>query len=346
VPDVKVARESPLQYIRRMRLRDIRRLLDANVEQIQAKFDAVNNQHVDFTNRASAREALIAIREVPFLSSTVEGILNDPVFKGDSSLTPSGNHGPIQSAIQCLQTDAKSILGFLWTQVPKDPDGFFTVSFSDSDSSASIVAKRFDSLHRAFEQPVSRVFGEALLVTLVEPGSILVELGVYLHAAGTAAGVAVSINQILSFVGKLLTLGIEKSKLDQERAKALQELEKVRQENAKAGQEEAKTEQLRLALRQAETATKIAELKAELLALQIEKSATELSGPSKDPNDAAPILRNAIVEIAEMYSARARFMLQLGAPEEVRNNFPPEALPEGKEPQHLREREVKRLLAK
>ncbi len=340
-----------------MRLRDIRNLLKENIDQVPASFEVIhpNSTAREFKNRPTVFRTVSNLARIPSLNSWVQQILKHPVFREDSSVLPNGPDGNLQNLTNRLHHQGTAILAFLNDYLDEDPEAYFSVKIPGSVRSPREVADWMNSIQLAFEQPVRHVFNKSLQVTLVEPGTITVELGFVAQAAGVAAG---SFAGVMTFLGLLIRLGTEKARREiaEEEAKkaaqeTLQSVEKTKQEQERTKQEvektrqaELTTEQLRLANDVKRAELRLAEHKLEI---EYEVRLIPMTIPNIESteraNEISNLLKASIDEISKMTKRKGIFLLQLKAPEEVRKEFPQESLPETTNPDLLEAR-VKGLL--
>ncbi len=302
-----------------MRLRDVRLILEQELPHLTPQFRTYGGS-AEFTNRTDVRQSLSRLVKVPSLDEVTSKILAEPVFSAQSLMVDGETQVRLQTSLQRLSDQGRAVLSFLFAQLPDAPGGYVTVHLPSEDNDPSKLGKRFESLFLAFERPVQLVFGAPLKVTLVEPGSVLVELGV-------AIGVIAGVPKVLSFVGTLLTLGSEKARLKQEQAKAEQEVAKIKQEQAKVEQEDLKTKLLATQLRQEELNVRKAELELELVQMKVAKEASDATQELSEPHEVSALIVKAVDEVAELYESKVTFELQSYADPEIQVNFPLDALP-------------------
>lgn len=321
-----------------MRLRDVRLTLEQEIPRLTPDFRGHPGigGPVEFINRALLHRALERVGRIPSFERTAKKLLEHSTFAEGSVMVDAKGQEELKRLTENLIQRATTVLMFVKEVLPEEPDGYVTVRLPSDDSDLSKVEDRFQSLVLAFERPVQVVYGTTLKVTLVEPGSTLVELGVVGALVAT---------QVLTFIGKLLELGIGKAKVAQEKAKAEQEVHRVKQESAKADQEvervkqeRAKTQQeelkagvmkveaLNRELRAAENRLRQVELQVEAIQLDIERHASESTIALDEPHEAFALVTKAINEVALLHESNVTFELQSNADFEVLSSYPLEAL--------------------
>ncbi|MGE0327297.1 MAG: hypothetical protein AB7K71_40940 [Polyangiaceae bacterium] len=320
-----------------MRLREVRVLLRECVDGLTPDITGVSNDKAEFRNRSVVERALRLVEDVPGLGKAATKLLRDPAFVRGSTVIPQKDVSALSDAVRDIRWKAEHVLEFLEAYLPEDPQEYFAIRLPDSASSQGL-SRSFAELHQAFEQPALRVSKRPVAITLIEPGSVFVEIADVVKDVGTAAAVGYGVMHLL---GKLITLGTERAKLRQEDSKVEQESHRVRQEVAKAEQEAAKARQEEAKALQEEH--KLAQLRAQelelekqrtALAIQVHETSSQrelrlLAREAESPEDAMPVLRNAVEVISDLVGRGASVTLQLSAPQRLRDVFPPGALPEG-----------------
>lgn len=323
-----------------MRFRDIRLILEQELPNVSVGAVQIPSTHsAEFTNKASATKALRRLALVPSLAQDANHILAQVPFAQESSVHPVGQFGPAQELVARFLAKADAIRVFLVDQLPREPQGYFTVRLPSDYIDPSQLVKRFASLNLAFEQPVKRVFNESVKVTLAEPGSMLIELGL----------LAGNVTPILAFLGGLLKLGTEAAKFREAAAKAeaakaealkkKTEADEARARNAEA---EADAEAAKERLKQERLRTQAVERELEIannellgievirqrLKFRVDDFAQQFTDSLDDATEVIPLLVKAVDEVAELYEENVTFLLQTNASPEAAVHFPPEALPE------------------
>ncbi len=296
-----------------MRLRDVRLILEQEIPRLSPEFQGYPGLSgmVEFTNRFEVQKALAQMVDIPSFERTAKKLLGQPVFSAASGMVDGKVQQGLESGLIDLTQRATSVLIFLKKVLPGEPGGYLTVHLPSDDSELSKVEDRFQSLVLAFERPVQIVYGTTLKVTLVEPGSTLIELGM----TGSAV-----LSGVLVFMGQLLSLGIKKAKLKQEQAVAERRLIEI-------GQEQVRTKLLEVELERAQLSKEAAELDLRRLKLSVSTVAETFTAGLDEPHEAAALFTKAVDEIALLHEANVTFELQSNADLEIRRHYPPEALP-------------------
>lgn len=319
-----------------MRLRDILLILEREVPHLTPQFSkpaGVTGFH-ELTNRHDLTIALTRIAQIPSFARAAKRALENPTLLATSTLVDPASENSLSGQLTQIALRAHAVQVFLSAHLPQAPQGYITVHLPSQDNDPANVSKRFNSLFLAFERPVQLVFGTKIQVTLVEPGSMLVELGV------TAGAVAIA--QVMILIGRLLKFGQEFYHLKQDKAKAEQEVARVKQEQARADQEVAKakqeqartdqellrTKQLANELRRGELELRKTEAELELAKMRAESEAAELTAQlGETRHEVASSILRSMDEVAGLYESQVTFELQSYAEPEIVVNYPIDALP-------------------
>jgi len=316
-------------------LREAQVLLRKYAAALEATTEGVPPTRVVVTNVDALRTALEAVKDIPLLSTRARQLLTFDVFKSDNGLVASELASKqVLPALNTLRSEALVVQRFLDAALGDPPPYYISVRFPGDQPELGEASKAAQKFFEALEVPVQRLGWPPLRITLAEPGSSIWEL-------------ASEIPDVVKFLGSLVGLGIghytwrtAQAKLATARAEAEQTVHKERQEAHKERQEEHKAEQEMWKAKAAEYEFRVKELELEEAEsknaqqrneLATERALRQFTSSIADlgtRNEADNSIRIAVKSISELYEDGAEVRLQIDAPKEVAEHFPPEALPE------------------
>lgn len=307
-----------------MLLREAQVLLRTHTSSLTPDLQGLGGSQVNFVNRDGVREAVKALSSIPSLNRLATTALRQEGFQAPTTVIENKAANAIRDALTLLVNACTPVAAFLNAVLSPEPEFYVAVKLPPKDDGATDrVSKALNVIHIALDQPLRRLGYEPLKISLVQPGSVWVEI-----AAATGAGLGI-LGSILTFAITKVKLTQERIRLDAEKAKALQEQAKLEQEKLKVESEQARAEQerLKLALARLETRKREFELKAQIQQLRTDQAISEFIASHAASAETEAALRMGIDETVNFFEQGAEFRLQLDAPPNVSEYFPKEALP-------------------